>query len=80
MRETSTQVAGCTPSGAKILPMRKTSSAPGHVDETPASRRARRRRRTGVHILALLVLGLVFASYFDRDMMFTLATQAWGCL
>ncbi len=39
---------------------------------TPASRWA-------WHAVALLALGLVFASYFQPDLMLELATQLWTC-
>lgn len=29
---------------------------------------------------AVLVLGLVFASYLQRDFMFDLASRVWSCL
>jgi hypothetical protein len=36
-------------------------------------------RRAAAWALAAGVLGLVFASYLNPDMMFTLATQVWSC-
>ena len=49
---------------------------------SPRSRRARSLRmlrRAIVYVLALVVLAIVFMSYFSRDMLFMLATQVWSC-
>jgi hypothetical protein len=50
---------------------------------SPRSRRARllrRLRRLAWTAGVLVVLAAVFLSYFDRDLLFALASQAWSCL
>lgn len=47
------------------------------------SRRARtlrRLRRVAWALAVAAVLGAVFLSYFDRDLLFMIASQAWSCL
>jgi hypothetical protein len=58
-------------------------SLDGSASSSPRSRRARtlrRLRRVAWAVGVLLILGAVFMSYFDRDLLFMLASQAWGCL
>ncbi|MGN6525727.1 MAG: hypothetical protein ACTHL8_05010 [Burkholderiaceae bacterium] len=55
----------------------------GGAPLSPRSRRARvlrRLRRVAWAVAVLAVLGAVFMSYFDRDLLFMLASQAWSCL
>jgi len=64
--------------------MRHVSLAPpaleGATLPTPGARAGRaRRRRMASYALAVVVLLLVFLSYLNADMMFTLATQVWSC-
>jgi len=64
--------------------MRHVSLAPpaleGATLPAPGTRAGRARlRRTAAYALAVVVLLLVFLSYLDPDMMFTLATQVWSC-
>jgi hypothetical protein len=58
-------------------------SLDGGVPSSPRSRRARtlrRLRRVAWAVGVIALLGAVFMSYFDRDLLFMLASQAWGCL
>jgi hypothetical protein len=38
-----------------------------------------RLRRLAAYAIAIVVLLLVFLSYLNPDMLFTLATQVWSC-
>ena len=64
--------------------MRHVSLAPPALEDAglpaPGVRTGRARLRRGVaYALALVVLLLVFLSYLNPDMLFTLATQVWSC-
>ena len=52
----------------------------GPSSRSRRARTLRRLRRIGWGVLVAAVLGGVFASYFSRDMLFALASQAWSCL
>ncbi len=55
--------------------------APAKSGRRPRARRALARVlvRVAAWAAALLVLAVVFLSYRSPDLMFTLATQVWGC-
>ena len=64
--------------------MRPASLAPPALEgaslPAPGARAGRARlRRIAAYALALVVLLLVFLSYLNPDMLFTLATQVWSC-